>query len=283
MSQATYRASVPLVARAMGARRRRLVRSERRSWYDPCRSPAPNHQDQSDSAVTRRGTMAQAGTLHDAFMDELRDTYDAEKQLIKALPKLAKAATSPELRAAFEAHLEETRGQVERLGGRVCQPRRKSEGQALRRHCRHHRGGQVDHGGGVRRRDDGRLPDRGRPARRALRDGGLRHAGRVGEDRWGTTTRLGSSSRTSRRKRPRTRSCRRWRRKASTRVRPTRRTRRTPRKRRTREPRRRRTLTAARVVVCAGARRDIEPLKRNDSGAGPVRGCSAAPAHAAVA
>src|SRR6187399_1243194 len=59
--------------------------------------------------------MAQAGTLHDAFVDELRDTYDAEKQLIKALPKLAKAATSPELRAAFEAHLEETRGQVERL------------------------------------------------------------------------------------------------------------------------------------------------------------------------
>ena len=61
--------------------------------------------------------MAQAGTLHDAFMDELRDAYDAEKQLVKALPKLAKAATSPELRAAFEAHREETRGQVERLEG----------------------------------------------------------------------------------------------------------------------------------------------------------------------
>jgi len=59
--------------------------------------------------------MAQAGTLHDAFMDELRDTYDAEKQLTKALPKLAKAATNPELRTAFETHLEETRGQVERL------------------------------------------------------------------------------------------------------------------------------------------------------------------------
>ena len=59
--------------------------------------------------------MADAGTLHDAFIDELRDTYDAEKQLTKALPKLAKAATSPDLRAAFEAHLEETRGHVERL------------------------------------------------------------------------------------------------------------------------------------------------------------------------
>jgi ferritin-like metal-binding protein YciE len=59
--------------------------------------------------------MADAGTLHDAFIDELRDAYDAEKQLTKALPKMAKAASSPELRDAFEMHLEETRGQVERL------------------------------------------------------------------------------------------------------------------------------------------------------------------------
>lgn len=59
--------------------------------------------------------MAETGTLHDAFIDELRDTYDAERQLLKALPKLAKASSSPELRAAFESHLEETRGQVERL------------------------------------------------------------------------------------------------------------------------------------------------------------------------
>ena len=55
------------------------------------------------------------GTLHDAFLDELRDAYDAEKQLTKALPKMAKAASSMELRAAFEAHLEETRGHVDRL------------------------------------------------------------------------------------------------------------------------------------------------------------------------
>jgi ferritin-like metal-binding protein YciE len=59
--------------------------------------------------------MAEAGTLHDAFIDELRDTYDAEKQLTKALPKLAKAASSPELRKAFESHLKETQGQVTRL------------------------------------------------------------------------------------------------------------------------------------------------------------------------
>ena len=59
--------------------------------------------------------MAEAGTLHDAFIDELRDTYDAEKQLTKALPKLAKAASNPKLRQAFENHLAETQGQVARL------------------------------------------------------------------------------------------------------------------------------------------------------------------------
>ena len=54
-------------------------------------------------------------TLRDAFIDELKDAYDGEKQLTKALPKMAKAATSPDLRTAFESHLEETRGQIERL------------------------------------------------------------------------------------------------------------------------------------------------------------------------
>ena len=54
-------------------------------------------------------------TLHDAFINELRDTYDAEKQLIKALPKMAKAAASDDLRNAFEDHLDETLAQVERL------------------------------------------------------------------------------------------------------------------------------------------------------------------------
>jgi len=59
--------------------------------------------------------MAEAETLHDAFLDELRDSYDAEKQLTKALPKLAKAASNPQLRQAFEAHLKETEGHVQRL------------------------------------------------------------------------------------------------------------------------------------------------------------------------
>ena len=54
-------------------------------------------------------------TLKDVFIDEVRDTYDAERQLTRALPKMAKAATSPELKEAFTYHLEETRGQIDRL------------------------------------------------------------------------------------------------------------------------------------------------------------------------
>jgi ferritin-like metal-binding protein YciE len=59
--------------------------------------------------------MAETGTLHDAFIEELRDTYDAERQLTKALPRLAKAARSPQLREAFEMHLVETQSQIGRL------------------------------------------------------------------------------------------------------------------------------------------------------------------------
>jgi ferritin-like metal-binding protein YciE len=56
-----------------------------------------------------------AENLHELFVDELKDIYDAEKQLTKALPKMAKAAHSEDLRAAFEEHLEITRMQVNRL------------------------------------------------------------------------------------------------------------------------------------------------------------------------
>lgn len=54
-------------------------------------------------------------SLHDLYVDELKDLYSAENQLLKALPKMAKAATAPELKAAFTEHLEVTRKQVERL------------------------------------------------------------------------------------------------------------------------------------------------------------------------
>jgi ferritin-like metal-binding protein YciE len=59
--------------------------------------------------------MPETGTLHDAFIDELRDTYDAERQLTKALPKMARAASSDDLRSALEMHLGETQEQVARL------------------------------------------------------------------------------------------------------------------------------------------------------------------------
>lgn len=54
-------------------------------------------------------------TLNDLFYDTLKDIYYAERQIMKALPKMAKGADSPELKAAFEKHLEETEGQVDRL------------------------------------------------------------------------------------------------------------------------------------------------------------------------
>src|SRR4051812_20468343 len=81
-------------------------------------SPLPAARASScDSGGTSRATtpgrfttfeerlMADSGTLHDAFLDELRDVYDGEKQLIKARGKLGKAAASPDLRHAFETHL----------------------------------------------------------------------------------------------------------------------------------------------------------------------------------
>jgi len=61
-----------------------------------------------------------AKTLTDLFYDQLQDAYSAETQLTKALPKMAKAASSAELRAGFEQHLAETKNQVSRLE-KVCQ------------------------------------------------------------------------------------------------------------------------------------------------------------------
>jgi len=54
-------------------------------------------------------------TLQKLYTDELRDLYNAENQLLKALPKMAKAASSEELKEAFEQHLEQTKGHVKRL------------------------------------------------------------------------------------------------------------------------------------------------------------------------
>jgi ferritin-like metal-binding protein YciE len=54
-------------------------------------------------------------SLQSLFLEELKDVYHAEKQLVQALPRLAKSATSPDLKEAITAHLEETKGHVERI------------------------------------------------------------------------------------------------------------------------------------------------------------------------
>jgi ferritin-like metal-binding protein YciE len=59
--------------------------------------------------------MIKLDSLRTLYIEELRDLYNAENQLIKALPKMAKRASTPELKEAFENHLEETRTHVERL------------------------------------------------------------------------------------------------------------------------------------------------------------------------
>ena len=60
-------------------------------------------------------TPLEANRLKHLYVEELKDLYSAESQMVKALPKMAKAATSEELRAGFEEHLEQTRGHVTRL------------------------------------------------------------------------------------------------------------------------------------------------------------------------
>jgi ferritin-like metal-binding protein YciE len=59
--------------------------------------------------------MPKINNLHDVYVEQLKDLYSAETQLIKALPKMAKAATSPDLAQGFEEHLEQTKGHASRL------------------------------------------------------------------------------------------------------------------------------------------------------------------------
>lgn len=73
-------------------------------------------------------------TLEKLLVEELRDLYDAEHQIARALKRMAKAAASPELKAAFEAHMEQTQGQIERLAevfGLLDQKPRKKKCEAM--------------------------------------------------------------------------------------------------------------------------------------------------------
>jgi ferritin-like metal-binding protein YciE len=67
-------------------------------------------------------------SLHDLYVDELKDIHSAERQLLRALPRMAKAAESPELRSAFESHLKETEKQVERLDKIFAELEKKATG-----------------------------------------------------------------------------------------------------------------------------------------------------------
>jgi ferritin-like metal-binding protein YciE len=86
-------------------------------------SAASRASSKSRSASTARKASASRASqsngaqknLGDLFLETLKDVYHAEKQLVRALPKMAKAAQSPELRQAFENHLRETQAQAERL------------------------------------------------------------------------------------------------------------------------------------------------------------------------
>jgi ferritin-like metal-binding protein YciE len=78
-------------------------------------APKPDQQKPYYLNEIQENSTMSIDSLHEAFYEELRDIYHAEKQLLKALPKMAKAAASEKLKAAFNSHLTETAEHVERL------------------------------------------------------------------------------------------------------------------------------------------------------------------------
>ncbi len=107
--QATKRAAKKGAAKK-GTAKRSASRSKSRAAKTPTkRSPAKRGSSRGSAR------QAQSKELHDLFHDTLKDVYHAEKQLVRALPKMAKAAQSRELKQAIETHLTETQGQVQRL------------------------------------------------------------------------------------------------------------------------------------------------------------------------
>ena len=87
--------------------------------------------------------MTKMKSLEDLFINLLKDMYYAEKQILKALPKMAKQADSSELRRAFEHHLKETEGQVERLEQVFALCDTQGRRQNLPRHQRNPRRGRA--------------------------------------------------------------------------------------------------------------------------------------------
>src|SRR3954465_8909670 len=91
----------------------RLFTGNRRAHNSCFRSLA--YRKNGHKPSTEALAMSSMESLEDLMQDELKDIYDAEKQLTKALPKLAKKASNEELRDALQTHLQETEGHIERL------------------------------------------------------------------------------------------------------------------------------------------------------------------------
>jgi hypothetical protein len=118
------------------------------------------------------------------FLHQLKDTYFAENAILKALPQMAEAAESEELRGAFAVHLKETEGQVRRLEQIFEMVGAKPEGHPLQGHSGHHRGGAGDPAGVRGWRGSGCRSDCSRPSGGALRDCPLRHPAGLGQAAW---------------------------------------------------------------------------------------------------
>src|SRR5688572_6135495 len=95
----------------------RTVRQADRPWRLWRDAPVPCAMRYAvwASGRPRRRLMASIDSMNALLVDELRDIYDAEKRLTKAIPKMAKKAENEELRSALEEHLQETQGQIARL------------------------------------------------------------------------------------------------------------------------------------------------------------------------
>src|SRR5438105_39462 len=76
-----------------------------------------------------KGNPMRVETMEELFIGQVQDLYDAEEQLVKALPKMVEAASSTELRSAFKDHLEETKGHVKRLAQVFAEVGKKANGE----------------------------------------------------------------------------------------------------------------------------------------------------------
>jgi ferritin-like metal-binding protein YciE len=85
------------------------------SCIDPVETTESDWRPTAEGSRTKKESSQMESSIRELLVDQMRDLYDAEKQLVKALPKIAKASSNDQLREAFEDHLEQTKGHVQRL------------------------------------------------------------------------------------------------------------------------------------------------------------------------